>query len=670
MHRLTHAGGPAATARRLAPALAIVVVATLGGAFHGGTPVRAAPACPVLGGVQLTQSQSLNPPGGNSSIVCTGRVRTFDGTPIHLDVTLPAVAYVPQGAPKPATPPLVLMHSGWSNDVCQFESTTLAGSAVPGCLDWIGNAGYHWNNAWFASQGMVTLTYTPRGWYDSCGRDPNSGYTYLTDPQCSDTPGEASWVHLLDRRFEIRDEQYLSGLLVDAGLVDPNHIVATGDSGGGGPSWDLALSQDQVVQSNSTPSSVVTAPWTSPKGTPLHLAAALPMYTWTDLVDSLMPNGRASDGFAGAPPDGNRLSPIGVEKASYVTGLFTLGLAGVQSAADRGAQYAVPGTDPTADLATWFAEINAGEPTFSLNPDAQTIIAQVGGPLRSPYAIPVPPKATEKPVFVIQGMTDPLFPSLQALTMVNRLKAADSSYPVTAFYGDVGHSYASNPLDVWQQAHNEGNAWLGAVLAHQGTNQPQITVDTTRCVAGQTLQTFTGSSLGGLQTSTLSFGSAASQTIVHATPLSPPTSTYEGLQTDPIANSGCRSLPASLSDPSPSQVSYSFPVTSPATLLGGPTVRVTAGVSGSDAELVARLWDVDGSGTQTLISQSAYRIQNPGLLPATQSLAFELWPNAWQLQAGHSVKLELTQDDFPTWRPDNEPATLTLSNLTLTLPLA
>ena len=654
--------------RLVAPALVIVAMAAVAGCLQGA-PVRAAPACPVLAGVQLTQSQSVSPPGGNSFVVCSGRVRTFDGTPIQLDVTLPSVPYVPQGAPKPATPPLVLMLSGWSNDVCQFESTTLAGSAVAGCADWIGNAGYHWNNAWFASQGMVTLTYTPRGWYDSCGRVLSTGYTYLTDPMCSDTPGEASWVHLYDRRYEIRDAQYLSGLLVDAGVVDPNHIVATGDSGGGGPSWDLALSQDRVAQVDSTPASVVTKPWTSPNGTPLHLAAALPMYTWTDLVDSLMPNGGASDGFAGAPADGNRLSPIGVEKASYVSGLLALGVADVPSSPGNGAQYAVPGTDPTADLSTWYAAISAGEPTFSANPIAPTVIAQVGGPLRSPYAMPVPPKSVEKPVFVIQGMTDPLFPSLQASTMVNRLKAADPSYPVTAFYGDVGHSYADNPLDVWQQAHNEGNAWLDAVLAHQGTSQPQVTVDTTRCVAGQTLQSFSGNSLGGLQASTLSFGSAASQTIVHTTPLSPPTATYEGLQTDPIANSGCRSMAASLSDPSPSQVSYVFPVTAPATLLGAPTVRVTAGVAASDAELVARLWDVDASGTQTLITQSAYRIQNPGVLPATESLAFEMWPNAWQLQAGHSVKLELTQDDFPTWRPDNEPAVLTLSNLSLTLPV-
>lgn len=655
------------TRRRLVPALAVVVLAGALGWPSAGGPAKASLSCPALGGTQLAQSQSVSPAGGSPFIVCTGRVRSFDGTPLHVDVTVPSAAYVPAGSKTPATPPLAVLQSGYGNDVCQFESTTLEGSAVAGCADWIGNNGYHWNNAWFASLGIVTLTYTPRGWYDSCGKNLATGYLYLTDPTCSDTPGEASWIHLYDRRYEIRDAQLLAGMIVDAGLVNPNQIVASGDSGGGGPAWDEALSQDQVVQLDSTPTSVHTLPWTSPNGTPLHLAAALPMYTWTDLADSLLPNGTASDGLAGAPQDGNHQSPFGVEKLSFVTGFFANGLSNAPSRADAGAQFALPLLDPTADLTTWFAAINAGEPTYSLNPIAQVIAAQIGGPLRSALAMPVPPKAEEKPIFVIQGLTDPLFPSLQAQTMINRLKAADPSYPVTAFYGDVGHSYANNPLDVWQQAHNEGNAWLGQVLAHHGTTEPQVTVDTTRRVSGQTLQSFGGSSFGTLETSTVALASPGSQTIVHVVPTSPPLGTYEGLETDPIVNSGCRSIQASLSGTAPGQASYSFPISSGFTLLGGPTVAVTATLTGTDATLVARLWDVDAGGTQTLVTRSALRLGG-SLLPSTQSLRFELWPNAWQVQAGHTLKLELTQDDVPTFRPDNLPAVIALSNLSLTLP--
>ena len=49
-------------------------------------------------------------------------------------------------------------------------------------------------------------------------------------------------------------------------------------------------------------------------------------------------------------------------------------------------------------------------------------------------------------------------------------------------------------------------------------------------------------------------------------------------------------------------------------------------------------------------------------------VAFQLWPAAWTLGAGHQLKLELTPDDSPTWRPDNLAATMTLSGVSLTIP--
>ncbi|TMB90176.1 MAG: hypothetical protein E6J45_09260, partial [Chloroflexi bacterium] len=51
-------------------------------------------------------------------------------------------------------------------------------------------------------------------------------------------------------------------------------------------------------------------------------------------------------------------------------------------------------------------------------------------------------------------------------------------------------------------------------------------------------------------------------------------------------------------------------------------------------------------------------------------LAFELWSNAWQLQCSHQLRLELTQDDAPTWRADTDKAsTMSLTNLSLSLPV-
>ena len=645
----------------------IVAGMLTGGVFTAVPPAvaDAAPACPKLGATQLTQSQLFTPTGGHTVEVCTGRVSSFDGTPVHVDVTLPTTAYVTPGTTTPAKSPLVVMLSGWSNDVCQFESTSFNGTAVSGCKDFISYPGYHWNNAWFASQGYVTLTYTPRGWYDSCGRT-SSGYSYTSDaackghtfkdPDCSTAKNQQSWVHLFDRRWEVRDAQYLSGLIVDAGFVDPashlgvdaSRVITTGDSGGGGPTWDLAFSTDKVLEGCSTYSSLISEVWKSPHGVALHLAAAIPMFTWTDLVDALMNNGRASDGFHGAPADGNRLSPIGVEKQSYLSALYTIG--------SLYAQYAATGVDP--DITTWYSDIIKGEPYNSTT--LAPILSEIGGQMRSPFRIPVPTTAL-KPIYAIQGLTDPLFPANQTLTEFNRLKAANAAYPVWAFLGDLGHSYARNPLAVWQQAHNLSNAWLRAVLASQTPGQMPITVDTVTCESGQTLKTYVASTFGSIAASTLSFTNAAAHSTASST-----ATTAEGNEAGARGQFCARPLSVDSN-----QAIYSFAVPSAATLVAAPVVHVTAAVNltGTTAELAARLWDVTPGVHQSLIARSVYRIQST-TGAHTLSLAFELWSNAWQLQCSHQLRLELTQDDAPTWRADTDKAsTMSLTNLSLSLPV-
>ena len=537
---------------------------------------------------------------------------------------------------------MIMLH-GWGQDKTTWESATLEGN---------NGDSYHWNNAWFAAQGYVVLNYTARGFHTSCGKDQASNYVYSNDPACS---GVASWTHLADTRWEQHDTQYLAGFLVDAGLANPQRIVATGGSYGGGQSWDLALSQDKVVDSTSTdPAHPVLKPWTSPKGTPMHLAAAAPMYPWTDLADALVQNGRVSDGGSGVPSSGDHHLPYGVDKQTYVAGLYADGAAT--------AQYAAPGLDPTADLTTWNAGINAGEP-YDSNPEASTALAQVGGAFRSPFAMPVPIGLAEVPTYVIQGDTDPLFDAFQALDMVNRLKAADPSWPVTVFIGDVGHSYADNPTDVWHQAHDASNAWLQAVMSHVPPSSPAVTVTTTACLPAQSHVTYSAPTYAAIAGSVVHLTSAAAQTTV-APPKNAP-ATPEGAATDPIANSGCRSFSAAQSDPG--QAVYTFAVPS-GTLVGAPTVNVDVAMTGLDAEVAARLWELNPSGTQTLVTRTVYRLQSASQ-SSTVHLGFELWPQAWQFQPGDRLVLELTQNDSPVWRPDNEPSSLTFTNLDLALPL-
>lgn len=601
--------------------------------------VSTVPTCP-LG---LTVSAHLDPAGGQPSTVCSGQLLSFDGTPLSADVTLPDAGHGPR--------PMVVFLNGWGSNKSNFESTQLSGNSSPYT--------YHWNNAWFASHGFAVLNYTARGFWHSCGKVPVSGVpslggitafdpVYLTEPGCA---GKESWTHLADRKWEVRDTQTLVGELVDAGVANPNEIVVTGDSYGGGQSWLLAMSQNQVMRRDGT-----TEPWRSPDGVPIHLAAAVPLFGWTDLAQALIDNGGAAiaeSPAAGAPAATSHLSPVGVEKLSYVTGLFGLG--------ESTAQYAPPGVDPNADLTAWFADASAGEP-YAANPQIPQVLDQMAQ-YRSAWYMPVPPMSRAVPIFTVQGVTDPLFPATQSLQMEQRLRAAHPGYPVWTTLADVGHSYADNPPAVWDRILGQANAWLTSVLDGRQPTQPKMTVATVDCLAGQSTTWLSANHLRSLATTVLT---STSNAVLHTTNVG--ANLVENEQTDPITNGGCRTLSTSTADP-PGTAAITVPLPdSPVTLLDAPVVRADAQLLGTSAVLSTTLWAVDPStGQQTLVTRSVKRLTGtPGqVLP----LAFELWPTAWPVPAGDELQLQFTQDDVPTWRLDNLPSALVISHVQVRLPV-
>ena len=74
------------------------------------------------------------------------------------------------------------------------------------------------------------------------------------------------------------------------GVIDPQRIGVTGVSYGGGQSVQLAVLRDRVRLPDGS-----YAPWLSPGGRPMRIAAAAPVIPWSDLVYSLVPNGRTLD---------------------------------------------------------------------------------------------------------------------------------------------------------------------------------------------------------------------------------------------------------------------------------------------------------------------------------------------------------------------------------------
>lgn len=533
------------------------------------------------------------------------RVKTWDGVPLDADVTLPASG--------DSNLPLVVLLHGWGGHKAGFSD------AKP-----------------WAERGYAVIAYTARGFGESCG----SASSRAADPAgCA-----KGWVHLADIRFEARDTQYLSGLLADEGIADPQRVGVTGISYGGGQTLELATLRDRVMQTDGS-----LVPWTSPqKHLPMTIAAAAPVVPWSDLVYSLLPNGRTLDYRLTGPTDD--LSPIGVMKQSYVNGLYASG--------EANGYYAPPGVDPGADLRTWFARISAGEP-YDGDPQAQSIADEIAHH-HSAYYLYLDHGGTPAPLLISNGFTDDLFPVDEGLRYANRVQADRPGSTVAQLYFDYGHPRGQNKQADIDRLRSSIYSWFDRYVKGDTTATPLHGVEALTQTCPSSAPSggpFDAPTWAGLHPGEVRFASNAPQDV---------TPGAENLQTgaaiDPVAGQGaCAHVSAA--DEMGTAV-YQLPAAKDGyTLLGAPTVIANLRVSGSGSELAARLWDVAPDNTQTLVARSVYRVDSGG------QVVFQLHPNGWRFEPGHRAKLQLLSQDAPYARPSNIQQPIRVGSLELRLPV-
>ena len=282
------------------------------------------------------------------------RPLSFDGTPIDVDVTLPATGDGP-------FPTILLLH-GLGGDKTSFE---LPGGAS-GTVD-----GAHYNNVFFAKQGYAVVTPTARGFGNSCG------VALSRTANCAN-----GFTRLGDMRYEVRDIQTLVGQLVDEKIVKPNAIGSTGVSYGGGFSMMLAFLKNRIRLPGGG-----YAPWRSPDGTPISLTAAWPRWLWSNGASIFTRNGR------GAWSE----SPVGVEAQEYANVIFGVGESGNVGAARRAAGR----RHPAVEVPDGHGQDTAAEQT-TLNETYQ---------FHGVAGVPGQPS----PLLLQSGWTDALFPVGQSL---------------------------------------------------------------------------------------------------------------------------------------------------------------------------------------------------------------------------------------------------------------
>ena len=283
------------------------------------------------------------------------RVPSFDGTPLDVDVTLPAQGTGPF--------PLLLLLHGLGGTKTDFLAPTAT------------NPGYDART--FARAGYAVVTPTARGFGNSCGR-----------PESRTAGCEDGWTRLADMRYEVRDLQTLAGLLVDEGIARPDRIAATGVSYGGGMATMLAFLKDRIR----TPDGLY-APWTSPRGTPLSLRAAWPRWLWSNGESIFLRSGRA---------DAWSRFPTGVPTTAYANGIFAVAFGG----------FVAPlGSPLHADLRRWKEQLDDGSLEPSVRPTLDIAYSLHGAAgVRRPVGGPAP-------LLLQSGWTDALFPVGQSLAI-------------------------------------------------------------------------------------------------------------------------------------------------------------------------------------------------------------------------------------------------------------
>lgn len=272
------------------------------------------------------------------------------------------------------------------------------------------------------------------------------------------------------------------------------------------------------------------------------------------------------------------------------------------------------------------------------------------------------------PILAVQGWTDFAFPAVEALQMYRKLKAAHPGYPVQLLLGDLGHGAQNQPQQTayaWDQV----QAFLDTHLAAGSVGVAPAASFPTACGATGPGQPVVGDSWDTIvKPSPVTFSPGPLDRA--RTTSSSSSDLEEEMASDPQTVSGaCVERPA---EKSASGAFWRWPVTTDFTLLGLPTVTLPYTLTGQDATVVVKLWDVGpdegGQRTKRLITRGVYRLSPP--IGQTGQIRFQLFGNHWQLTSGHTIELEVGQRDARFLRPDNFPSTITYDGVTLSLPRA
>ena len=602
----------------------------------------AAPPTSIFGGhiPCTTQAQPdgrtlCSGPGGNDANAPANTVPSWDGTPIDVNVALPDATKF-----GPGPYPLAMYFHGFGG----------------------GKEGFDGDLKRFTDVGIAAFSMTERGFKKSCGKNgKNAQNVYNANDDAigalnAVTPGacDQGFIHLMDLRYEVRDAQYLAGLLADEHLILPKKIGSVGASYGGAKSMDLAALKNRIKLPDGS-----LAPWKSPDGKDMELAVAAPIVPPTDFAYSLVPNGRTLDYAMDSPylgPDGK--APYGVMKAAIINALFG---AGDNFSGQNGP------VNPLFDVVGWRQLMSEGEPYDTAG--GQTMVSEMTQHHSSYY---VDDSVEPAPMVIAEGLTDDLFPIDEALRFYNRTKHNYPGATVGLLFADIGHPRA--PLaGEFSQGREEDkemgfqivDQWFKYYLLGEGEKPfDGVMAKSQVCPYSQpsggpyTADNWADFAPGELRVSdpTKRVISKDGGDLTVATNF---TTIFDGCtQQDETEEPGI--------------AEYDFPVT-PAggfTLGGAPTVIADVSVAnGGQSQIAARLLEVK-DGLERIVARGVYRPDKSG------RQVIQLHGNVYHFDQGSQARLQLLpRDGNPALaalayvRPSNDQQDVTVSNVEVRIPV-
>jgi hypothetical protein len=334
--------------------------------------------------------------------------------------------------------------------------------------------------------------------------------------------------------------------------------------------------------------------------------------------------------------------------------------------------YYGPAGDPEANITEWHNFNITGGP-YNGKPLAIQQMEQL--PNHSAYYTNL--EEAPAPAIMENGWNDDLFPVDETVKYYNKVRAAYPNQPMQLFDWDLGHNPRSaTTLSTGDSAKYVAaqNAWFAYYVKGEGGEPANAhggaTAITSSCPqsAGSSGTEYKAQNWAGLSPGELRFTSGPEQTVqAPGTATANPFTSGTVCTTQPSANNA-------------SAAEYKFGE-APAggyTVLGSSTVIAELSTPGANDQLIARLYDENvAGGTEQLIGRQAYRPLNPG--EGFTKQVFQLHPQAWKVEAGHALKLELMVADSTSCtgllpacyvRPSSSPHSIQVKNLELRVPAA